>query len=395
MASSNFRLFQNLPCELRLQIWEFAIRLDHRTGGLHHFSITTTNQNANEGGLESAVVLENFDSIMDYLFYLAFVPKIGGLGRDPSILSNNQSAYFWDAGLWTACKESRNVMEKHFSKKHEVETIRNYFNLHESVNRHLVASVSVPQLAEAWCLMVQPYKDLFCFTPRDWSLEIDWSKLWFHLPFTTYLRDFGPVQHLAIEFDPSWDLDWPEDFYQLHREKSARGFVSRLLEAALLENMNCFIWLIDQNASSSWASSQQKPRRVFYDLEREYFETELAHGECESSTAFIKKLARAGHDEYPYLGMPNWVNPVLRSGCFTSMITSAFLLVKNYKSSPPEVTGRAFIFTNQADKYHHVAKRIEAHPVTPIKVCFHQRVTRNAQLEKTRTRALLGDSQGN
>ena len=159
--------------------------------------------------------------------------------------------------------------------------------------------------------MVQPHKDLFCFTPGSWDLAIDWRKIWIHLAFKTMVRGFGPVQHLAVEFDPSWNFDWPAEFYKLHDEISPRGFVSRLITEVLSDRMHCFLWLIDRSTPTPQASSQTTSTRVFYDLETEYVETERvdiawdAKGEdMKNSAFFINELAKSGEELYTMNGDP-------------------------------------------------------------------------------------------
>lgn len=88
MSRATFHPFPNLPVEIRLQIWEDTC-FDWGSGrfGLHYIKLNENRQ----------------------LAPLNCEWQTAG--------PRNRSAYLWYAGLWTACKESRDVAAKHWSNQ--------------------------------------------------------------------------------------------------------------------------------------------------------------------------------------------------------------------------------------------------------------------------------------
>lgn len=213
MAPSIFRYFSALPCELRLQIWELPIRPSGYTGGLHHFALSSTDAKDPKTDRESLTFLEPHQVQLNGRLELLGVPKIGRPEGDSSRNPAKQSVYFWDAGLWTACMESREVMVKRTKRIRHVEER----GMLGPVS-HVPEVVTVPEHGQPRQLMVVPRTDLFCFTPEAWGLRIDWQCIWFSL-FSSRLPGQS-VRHLAFEFNPSWNLDWPAHFSQLYHERS-------------------------------------------------------------------------------------------------------------------------------------------------------------------------------
>lgn len=307
MALSSFHLFSHLPCELRLQIWELSIRPTGYDGGLHHFIITNVSE-SHGIDTKSLAIMESPDPGAKCYWDQSAIPKISLPGDSPAI-SSKQSVYFWDAGLWTACKESRNVMMKHCQKLQLHEKTLCY-TFGKTINVCRPALLTVPEDGQNWDLMVQPYQDLFCFTPIHWDLEIGWECILTRHVFSTWTTGgFGPARHLAIELDPSWNLHWPESFSELYHEPSARGFVARMVEELCCERICCSIWLIDRSTTTPQASACRRPActtpRIFHDLNTEYIETarevilQYALGEkMDSLSFFISKLAYEGEEWY-------------------------------------------------------------------------------------------------
>lgn len=94
MVTSAFHPFPGLPTELRLQIWQLAFcpfsKADNRRryqGGAHYFSSPPASTRHFQDPLLSTVL--NIEHFEDH--------------------GACKSAYRWDAGLFRACRESRNV----------------------------------------------------------------------------------------------------------------------------------------------------------------------------------------------------------------------------------------------------------------------------------------------
>lgn len=130
-------------------------------------------------------------------------------------------------------------------------------------------------------IMVHPSRDLFCFTPKRWSTRFGYP------PFSSRNGGFPSIQNIAMEFDPSWNIDLPNHIHELLGELTARGCVARVVNARAKEYVDFTIWLIDRGATRSPDKDRKSPPRVFYDYEREYIETEqneILHDTEERST---------------------------------------------------------------------------------------------------------------
>lgn len=190
----------------------------------------------------------------------------------------------------------------------------------EQEYKDVTAIMTVPQNGKAWQLMVRPYRDLFCLIPKDWKSTTDWQTIFDHLPFSSQYRGYGPVRHIAVEFEPSWNLNWPECLHDLLDEPTARGFVARAVEAYASKKMEFSIWLIDRYpclAHRKPLRARKSAPKVFYDCNQEYIEIDLVECIMEddkewigddkefSQTAlyFVYRLGRLGHMEYTDMGL--------------------------------------------------------------------------------------------
>ncbi|CVL03331.1 uncharacterized protein FPRN_11717 [Fusarium proliferatum] len=110
MSPNTFHLFSQLPCELRLQIWESAIK--KRTTNIYDYS----QWNWGSVGVES--LMPQAQKKQSYgINYVRFVNTGDFIPLDCSWNKprpTNRSAYLWHAGLWMACKESHEVMRKYW-----------------------------------------------------------------------------------------------------------------------------------------------------------------------------------------------------------------------------------------------------------------------------------------
>ena len=109
MPAPMFHHFRRLPVELRLLIWEFAVR--PRGRGVHYFSIVDMRKHS-DNPLRQLAVPDPADE--DEVTYAVSAPMVPSSPGGCSWTTRNCSVYLWDAGLWTACRESRSVLEKRF-----------------------------------------------------------------------------------------------------------------------------------------------------------------------------------------------------------------------------------------------------------------------------------------
>ncbi|KAF5004693.1 hypothetical protein FDECE_8804 [Fusarium decemcellulare] len=258
--ASIFHQFSRLPAELRIQIWEEACFPRHLLG-LHYFALDERKE---------------------------LIPI-------PSSSLSKRSASYWDVGLWMACKESRAVIGNHsqIEKWNEVRlrADRECKNPGRLVGKEVAIPgvIATPEGHEERHLMVYPSRDIFCVTANSniWeSLLSSWGHgLYLAVPF---LDPDWPldVENIALEFEPSWNLDFPRDLFDLADGKSSRGFLAQvLIDMALSHSWRAVFWLIDKSAR--WRA---RPGRdistVFSDCDGEHVEIDWSEiysgGEDES-----------------------------------------------------------------------------------------------------------------
>lgn len=118
--AQDFRLFVKLPPELRTLIWKYALRCPE-TPAVHFFSLVTANARSQPGYRSECLYPVQQETLWSYLG-----PPGGPVNtrrnrnrkRNPfSWTRRNASAYLIDSGLWTACRESREVIRHHWEDK--------------------------------------------------------------------------------------------------------------------------------------------------------------------------------------------------------------------------------------------------------------------------------------
>ncbi|KAF5646184.1 hypothetical protein F52700_1874 [Fusarium sp. NRRL 52700] len=168
---ASFTCFPDLPKELRDMIWDYASQCN--LGGVQISELQspepkqdgetsdTTNSGASPPGQRLTATLPSKS-----------FPTLGG-----NTGSSNVSRYMADIGLWTACKESRDVMEKTSQRtktmleRHNQEDFYSW-SLENLREYHIPAIV---RCSTSHQLLVQPYADLFVLQPSKIE-DIDWSQ---------------------------------------------------------------------------------------------------------------------------------------------------------------------------------------------------------------------------
>ncbi|CVL05498.1 uncharacterized protein FPRN_14383 [Fusarium proliferatum] len=174
MAASSFDPFPRLPTELRLQIWITAcVSYPSDDRGVHYIDVEPISTGS----------------------MLSSSPTLTARLAD----GDKNSACLRNGGLWTAYKESRDVMIQH-----------------SRVDALDCARISICGNGEGWSSPVNPTRDIFCVKSKAWKT---------------------PDDH-----------DLPKSYYDLMSETSARGFLSRLLYNRFLNDSDTpQIWVIVKN----------------------------------------------------------------------------------------------------------------------------------------------------
>ncbi|KAF5684595.1 hypothetical protein FCIRC_3939 [Fusarium circinatum] len=274
MSPPTFHLFSQLPCELRLQIWESAIRECAKyiydssswTCVLGEENLKLVSRKKHTYGI-NYVRLDNRGDC---------IPLDCSWNKPHPA---NRSAYLWHAGLWMACKESREVMRKRLfhsscSKGYPDDVdmqvncgLRKWFYGTEE---------EVDVIWNGWDRKIEPYEpwlmatsrgDMFCITPDN------------HRPLTRFKffrQSSGAcIYKYAVEFDPAWvsELAGLDKYQPTHRLSPTLAFAIKVFcEIETQErSLPSVIHLIDRY--SGWKSvSNAEELSVYYDCEHEYIQ---------------------------------------------------------------------------------------------------------------------------
>ncbi|KAG5975453.1 hypothetical protein E4U55_007663 [Claviceps digitariae] len=246
---STFHPFNRLPLDIRLCIWESALRIPDRGGGLHYFSVRLGSV---RGEGHFGAYRRRWLSDMDYNWQANALLHIRARERDAlPATQDDQSVYLWDHGLWAACRESRHVIERLYTRNRQLtphcRPERRIYHNEYPVFKLMRANHETSRV------MFQPYKDVFCLGYDDLNaaLRRDWDPFGYLFLEPADQDDMkGEELHLnlAMEFDPSWKLDWRTSPESLIEEESPRGALVRLIEKTCVEMWHISIWLIDREA---------------------------------------------------------------------------------------------------------------------------------------------------
>ncbi|KAF4340696.1 hypothetical protein FBEOM_5412 [Fusarium beomiforme] len=281
MSAATFHPFPRLPLEIRQGIWEKACF--HWTGGRYGIHYIKLDQNRQLAPLDCA--------------WHANGPR-------------NRSAYLWHAGLWTACKESRDIVSKHWHKYwSDIQANTKDKNLGDVIWFHpkdppyMMGAIHRKGDYEPWHQVVDIDYDRFCITAGSWEPLLNNWKLLNIEAEDEWGRNFKEnLRNLTVEFDPSWNLtlnnltpDRPiEDYHP-----SLAFLIRILLDLAHEDDFPYNIRLIDKNVlwdgkidARTYGSVQANP--LYVDCDHEYLDlTGLSFAEDSPLSIFLHRLDRA------------------------------------------------------------------------------------------------------
>ncbi|KAG5820886.1 hypothetical protein H9Q74_000439 [Fusarium xylarioides] len=196
---ASFERFAELPKELRDQIWSFAGRDDRP--GVHIFGQhDKTKKNTSESRF-----LRYDDRTSESWAAPSWRRYYENFNEDRS--DENISTYLIDGGLWTACHESRLIMERRFEqskRRHDDEYTRPRHDRTKEVFRK--ATTGCFDGTPLHPVTVFPHRDLFVLQCNDLK-NVNWSLLGLEASMETPAEGFNGVRHVALEYDPRW---WSE-----------------------------------------------------------------------------------------------------------------------------------------------------------------------------------------
>ncbi|KAF4414806.1 hypothetical protein F53441_14698, partial [Fusarium austroafricanum] len=331
MALDCFFKFPYLPSDLRLMIWEAALRPsyeDHTKNqirsGLHYFFI--------EG-------IENANRLLSTCKTRCYSPRY--IEKRNTV--KEVSAYLWDYGMWGACTESRRVINTQF-RKGKWRQFANDILVEQRLRGPAFATLSHAQLENAWrdkdrekntkakgevdkdggddgkdenqgshredwyhdlstvihygenfSAATQPMKDLFIFGDTRWpsGSPLYGGSTNLYTLLTLFFRDvtvspsrkgFPTVANLGFFYNDKWaegirlgEPHWP--FTTEMWRANPRGQFLLILYLCILRGFKTKLWLIDvayTPISTCQARHQaEKTRQVFYSYNEEYVEVDM------------------------------------------------------------------------------------------------------------------------
>lgn len=185
-----------------------------------------------------------------------------------AFLHHNPSMYLTDGGLWTACKESRRVMEQRF-KTTEWSAIREErrHNRRQLANIDMMPATGyfVAENSERRYFTVFPHHDLFCLQPQSLK-SLDGEFFFYRNPIGGYRWGFEGLKHVALEFDPAWGIEVKKSTCSIF---SNPEIVDEIIRVAFEMPEVDTVWFIDRNIKrKNTAPAEEEeagPRpKVFY-----------------------------------------------------------------------------------------------------------------------------------
>lgn len=220
MTTQTFHLFPLLPGELRDQIWDLAVR-PRGYRGVHMFSVF--------GWL--GTIPENFKHQLfeqtKFNQYLTIGAPLPVDDMSPhSWTTGNKSTYTIDGGLFNACKESHKAICRRYNLgkwskffKGQQEEFKKHPNQRRNLpvisepSEDVPATFIVQNDGAPQYFIVLPCQDLILLQPWQIGSRIDYAIGL--MPFTSEKFGFGGIRDVALEFDPSWNID---ELQQYQRE---------------------------------------------------------------------------------------------------------------------------------------------------------------------------------
>ncbi|KAH7020200.1 hypothetical protein EDB80DRAFT_870791 [Ilyonectria destructans] len=263
--TATFDRFSDLPSELRDQIWSFALRTARP--GVHIFRLYNSYKDDHAGAHDVVSLHYYFNGHrLAAPLWDRYFDNI-----DAKYSDRNVSTYLIDGGLWTACKESRLVMEKHFQSS-EWNHQRKYKrkDLIGKECRHLL---NMPATGYFCCdggaaphyFTVLPHQDLFVLQPESLD-NIDWDRIKFDIPIGSTLKGFKGIRHLAIEYNPEWGIQMSK----AEPHQADFPIVQTLIQAAFNADHAWKIWFIDHNLKRKKDSPVVEENTSCYDTNAFY-----------------------------------------------------------------------------------------------------------------------------
>ncbi|KAH7152764.1 hypothetical protein EDB81DRAFT_945720 [Dactylonectria macrodidyma] len=246
-----FHRFLELPWELREDIWRLAIRPAYP--GVHVFTIYNSRFDKDASLNEIQDIVTTHEG---YPKTRLAAPRWGSRAIGDTFNSrehtaswtcNNPSTYLIDAGLWTACKESRFIIERAFNSQSWFSDFRSCCDdLHvlcegKELAREMACFKETDPSKRCY-FTVFSKQDLFYLQPHDLE-TLDWSGT-FDCPNLDWLDwpGFRSMSHVAIDYDVTWAIELVNNDYL---NTAMLDTLAHMAVDAGTDGSVEFLWLID------------------------------------------------------------------------------------------------------------------------------------------------------
>ncbi|KAL6886067.1 hypothetical protein GGI43DRAFT_388696 [Trichoderma evansii] len=296
--AAEFHLFASLPTEIRLMIWERALRLySSSRPAAHFFSVTNLKKDGDE--LTNLRVQCHRGSNCEYNHGETFCLAAPKFGSSHSWTNNNPSSYLWDFGMWSACWESREVIKDYYNLESWATKLWNGYNDYNDPDVDACVPFVFPRGDINWFFTIRPNQDLICLQPlnpdtiRSETIRPRRGSLFLMDDICMVNDNTGlrGIKHLAFEYDSSWwdDLTmtmFPQDFSIYVEEKTHRGLFLRTLMSMQIQDSTYAqdtIWLIDYGLKRNTQAHDDgggrtgvygRERMTFYGNDRKFVEVD-------------------------------------------------------------------------------------------------------------------------
>ncbi|EEU39931.1 uncharacterized protein NECHADRAFT_79659 [Fusarium vanettenii 77-13-4] len=274
--NDTFHRFVHLPWDIREQIWKFALRPS--LPGVHIFKLYKPNPG---DGPDKKLDIISHHRRHESLRLAApdGEESTSAENHDTDVTQNrdNPSTYLIDGGLWTACKDSRHVIQRHFG-------FLKWRSLHdkdpERFRRKAIQKLDMPAIGyfagkDPYSFAVLPNRDLFILRPQDITMMKPGDLSW-HTGVGAHWQGFQGFQHIALEYNKEWeDLLFSSSGPKL--EAMNRALITLGYHAA-----GHTLWFIDytlkrrHEAITEPSSSSKKENASFYLQGQRFFDVELS-----------------------------------------------------------------------------------------------------------------------
>ncbi|RKL44220.1 hypothetical protein BFJ72_g3953 [Fusarium proliferatum] len=277
---ASFRRFADLPKEIRYMIWSDASQ--RGLAGVQIFELRTPKPKEDD---ESSDTTASGSRPPRHQLNAPLRSKcFPALDGSPG--TSNVSRYMADIGLWTACKESREVMEKTTQRSKKILEMQakekyRYYHWEE----HVLAIISC---STSQRFLVQPHADLFVIQPSKIE-DIDWWQVACDIRKQFEPRDFAFEINIGIEWKVEWGI------------KQEDGDFNLLCEA--FRDIRAQLWIIDTNLKRKEDmnnNTNDRCSKVFYACDRKFLEVDFEYKPLERWRHIIPPPEETRFGRYEY-----------------------------------------------------------------------------------------------